>query len=911
METMKSNESLISRIRSLERENTALVQRLGAMEEKFNKSEEILYQITNTMQETLSVINLEGDFLYANDNAAYNMADSKGHSIVSRNIKEFLPEDYAENLIKLYRDVYKSGKAYTQEILIKLNKGDTWFFNTLKPLNYGLQKVPAVLSVSLDITERKKMEITLRESEDKFKYVFDNSMIGISIALPSGEFYANNAFCSMLGYSREEVKNIPWQKVTHPDDVDLSSKVIDSIVSGERDSVKFLKRYIHKNGSVVWANVATTLRRDGEGKPLYFIASINDITEWKKNREQNRLYYQQIESIFRSAPAGIGMVSNRIIIKVNKRVEELSGYSEEELIGKNSRIFYPSDEEYEYVGREKYRQIALHGTGTVESRWKRKDGTLIDVLMSSSQIDLNDYSKGFTFTVLDISESKKDKAALLHSERKYRTMMEAFEDPTYICSPDMHIEYMNPAMVKWLGKDSTGQLCHKAIWGSGVKCSWCIHEKVIAGKVTAIEFQNPATERYYHVSSVPIHNDQGGFSTLTSYRDVTEVRHLQLKLQQAQKMEAIGSLAGGIAHDFNNILFPIVGFAEMLTEDLPPGSPERANAQEILCAGKRAVDIVKQILAFSRQQDNMLIPTKVEQVIKEVIKLSRATIPMNIEILNDLQQDCADVMANSTQLHQIGMNLIINAYHAVEEKGGQIMVQVREVVLGSVETAEMTIQPGRYVRLSVADNGVGIPSENLKRIFDPYFTTKMTGKGTGLGLAVVYGIVREHRGDIRVDSKIGKGTTFEIYFPLIERKQVSSTSAVQCRDWSETERIERILLVDDDTVIADLGKQMLERVGYTVNAFTSSADALEAFENSPDAYDLVITDMSMPGMTGDLLAGKLLDIRPGLPIIICTGYSERMDREIVNKTGIRGLLMKPVSMSSLLKEVRRVLDCEE
>ena len=443
-----------------------------------------------------------------------------------------------------------------------------------------------------------------------------------------------------------------------------------------------------------------------------------------------------------------------------------------------------------------------------------------------------------------------------------------------------------------------------------------IKESFVAGTYSTeyrlIRYDN-GEERTVHAEGKVRYTDEGIPSKHFGIAiDITERKKaekekemLEARIQQAQKMESIGSLAGGIAHDFNNMLFPIVGLAEILAEDLPPGSPERVNAQEILHAGKRAADLVNQILAFSRQQEHKLIPTRVQQVLKEVVNLSRSTIPTNIRINQDLQPECGLVLADSTQIHQIGMNLITNAYHAVEQIDGQISVQVKEVVLNEDSISTMSIQPGKYAILSVSDNGVGISPANLKKIFDPYFTTKGIGKGTGLGLAVVYGIVKEHKGDIKVHSEIGKGTTFEIFLPLMAAPEATESDIGQVPLEGGTERI---LLIDDEAPIARLSRQMLERLGYKISERTSSVDALEAFKTNPDAYDLVLTDMSMPNMTGEKLAREMLAVRPDMPIIICTGFSERMNEAHARAMGFKGYLMKPVVKAALATEVRRVLD---
>ena len=512
--------------------------------------------------------------------------------------------------------------------------------------------------------------------------------------------------------------------------------------------------------------------------------------------------------------------------------------------------------------------------------------------------------RGVGFTQ-DITERKQAEEALKESETKYRHMMESMDDAAYVCSKDFHIEYMNAAMIKRIGRDATGEICHKVMHGLDEKCPWCIHEKVMQGESIKAEVVSPIDNRIFYVSNSPIFHVPGSISKLTVFRDITEITQIEKRLQQAQKIETIGNLAGGIAHDFNNILFPIVGMSELLLEDLPPGSAERENAEEIFKAGKRGSDLVKQILAFSRQSEHKMMPTRIQNVLKEVIKLSRSTIPTFIEIKQDLQQNCGMVMADPSQIHQIGMNLITNAYHALEDAGGKISVTLWQKEIVQKNSDDLNIGPGAYAVLSISDTGHGMSEELIGKIFDPYFTTKCHGKGTGLGLAVVYGIVKEHGGGIKVNSEIGKGSTFDIYLPLM-KKSIDSESISEPEECQRGN--ERILLVDDEESIAKLEKQMLDRLGYKVTSRLHSVEALEAFRANPSSYDLVVTDMSMPNISGDELARKIKSIRSDVPIIICTGFSERIHVDSFEQIGIDALLMKPIIKSELAKVVRKVLD---
>jgi PAS domain S-box-containing protein len=384
-----------------------------------------------------------------------------------------------------------------------------------------------------------------------------------------------------------------------------------------------------------------------------------------------------------------------------------------------------------------------------------------------------------------------------------------------------------------------------------------------------------------------------------------EHRDLERMLQQAQKMEAIGTLAGGIAHDFNNILSPILIQTEMALLDLPSDSLIRLNLEDVLDAGNRARDLVKQILAFSRQSEEERNPFKVGPVVVDALKLLRATLPVTIEIKQNIEAESDMVMADATQIHQVLMNLCTNASHAMQKKGGLLAVGLERVYLdASAATAIHELEPGSYLKLSVRDTGEGMDRITQERIFDPYFTTKKKSGGTGMGLAVVHGIVRSYEGAITVESNLGKGTTFCVYLPCLERE--SPMKAV------ETEPLpsgnERILLVDDEKAITDATQQMLERLGYQVVARTSSIEALEVFRLQPDSFDLLLTDQTMQGMTGEDLAKKVMAIRSDIPIVLCTGFSHNINEEKAKSMGIREFIMKPVLIREMAAIIRRLLD---
>jgi len=417
------------------------------------------------------------------------------------------------------------------------------------------------------------------------------------------------------------------------------------------------------------------------------------------------------------------------------------------------------------------------------------------------------------------------------------------------------------------------------------------------------------------VHGYPIYRENENQLMMIEYSvDITKKRAMEAEmvklvesLRQAQKMEAIGTLAGGIAHDFNNILTAILGYAEMALQKSMPDSSIKSNLEHVLEAGSRARELVKQILSFSRQEELGKKPIQIQVVVKEVLELLRASLPTTIEIKQNTVARCGPINADPTQIHQVLMNLCTNSAHAMRDQSdGVLSVGLQEVALeaGDIKM-HPNIVPGDYIKLSIGDTGCGMKKEVCDRIFEPYFTTKEKSEGTGLGLFVTHGIIKNHNGDITVYSEVGKGTTFNIYLPLImvayHKDEVPSVPE------PIEGGTERILFVDDEEMIAKMVKEMLTSLGYQVTVLTNSIEALEQFNAQPDKFDLVICDMTMPLMTGKELSENILNIRPETPIILCTGYSEQINGKKAKQIGIREFLMKPIVIRDLAKLIRNTL----
>jgi len=436
------------------------------------------------------------------------------------------------------------------------------------------------------------------------------------------------------------------------------------------------------------------------------------------------------------------------------------------------------------------------------------------------------------------------------------------------------------------------------------------HQRMVRGE-TAVNsrekryLRKDGTSVWVNMSASLIRNEAGHpLRTLAVVLDLTERKKIEAQLLQAHKMEAIGQLAGGIAHDFNNILTAITGNTKLALDDLPEDHPVRDSLREIGKASERAVDLVRRILTFSRQQPQERKIIQLRPVVEEALKLLRASLPAMMEIRTDFLAEEPAVLADATQIHQVIMNLGTNASHAMGEEG---ILEVREAMIdvdADLARTSPELRVGRYLHLLVSDSGCGMDRATLARIFDPFFTTKATGEGTGLGLSVVHGIMKAHDGAITVYSEPGVGTAFHLYFPMVEGGvSAAPTSATP----PPRGHGERLLYVDDEEPLVYLATQVLGRLGYEVTGFVEAEAALKAFLAEPDRFDVIITDLSMPRLSGRDLATRILQVRPNIPIILATGYIRPQDTEGALRLGIRDLILKPNTVEDLGHALHRIL----
>ena len=734
---------------------------------------------------------------------------------------------------------------------------------------------PASLGYVRDISDRKQAEDKISKAQREWENIFE--AIGQPTVIINPRYVilaANKALLEASGMALKDILGKQCHEIfhgqeskNHPDGCPLAKMLLTG-------KMEIAEMEVSAFGGTSLISCIPVFDNQNRLEQVIHIAT--DITGKKQMEEALRKSESRLKSIFLAAPIGIGLVSDRIIKQANDRLCEMVGYSREELLENSARILYPTDEDYEYVGKEKYAQIAKRGTGTVETRWMRKDGGIIKVLMSSTPLNPANLSDGVTFTALDITERGRAEKALRESEMKYRFMADNSSDVIWTMSMDGRFTYVSPSVRELTGftpEEVMGIPLEKYLFEEDVK--WvmeALYQELEKPRQERSERRIVETRQYkkdgsvidIEVSTSWLYNSQGEVVGLQgSTRDISERKKmeearskLEAQLFQAQKMEAIGTLAGGIAHDFNNILMGLQGYISLTILDLNPDHPhyERLHKmEEQIISG---ANLTRQLLGFARGGKYEVKPTNLNKLLKNSAEIFGRT-KKEISISHKFQKDLWAVEADQGQLDQVLLNIFINAWQAMPQ-GGDIYLESRNITLNDADVHAHDVRPGKYVKVSITDTGTGMDEITQKRIFEPFFTTKRPGKGTGLGLASAYGIIRNHGGFISVFSEPGKGSTFSIYLPVSDQKTAVEENSSKQEILSKGN--ENILLIDDE--ISNIGptKELLENLGYRVTVAGSGQEAITIYTGRWRNIDLVILDMIMPGINGgrtfDALSGN-------------------------------------------------------
>jgi two-component system, cell cycle sensor histidine kinase and response regulator CckA len=816
---------------------------------------------------------------------------------------------------EVYRD--KDGEAIrfigTQQDITERKKLEEELNKHRRHLENLVEKRTAELSKSneqlqREIEERKRGEENLIHSRDLMDYIISHAQSAIAVHDRNLNYtYVSKRYLeeykvteqNVIGKHHYEVfPDLPqkWREVHQ-------RSLAGEVLSAEEDP------YFREDGSVDWTRWECRPWYESDGSIGGIIIYTEVINERKQTEEALRESEAFLKTLIDAIPTPVFYKDrDGKYLGFNRAFETFFGETKERLIGKSvfdinppelAEIYHTQDDELFNSG----------GVQRYESQWKNAHGELRDFIFNKSVFTDNKGAvTGLIGVLIDITEHKQTEAALQESEEKYRSMMEAMTEPVYICSPDFRVEYMNPAMIRRIGRDATGEHCFKALHDMDEKCPWCMHDKAQQSEYLDLEIVSPKDNRSYHISQSPVAHVNGSVSRLTVFRDITEMRETEAQLYRAQKMEAMGLLAGGVAHDLNNILSGIVSYPELLLMDLPEDSPLKKPIKTIQESGMRAADVVADLLTIARGvatgKETLNLNTIVTEYLEspEYQKLDKTHSFVNFE--TELDPDLLNMSGSPIHIKKTLMNLVINASEAIEGRG-TVTISSMNRYLDEPLKGYTSIRTGEYAVLSVSDDGFGIAPKDLEKIFEPFYTKKVMGRsGTGLGLAVVWNTVQDHNGYINVESS-KQGTVFELYFP-VTRKDVSDE-----KEKTPFENYlghgEKLLVVDDEEGQRVVACGILTKLGYMAEAVSSGEEAIEYVKEN--AVDLIVLDMVMAkGINGRETYEQIIKIRPGQKAVIASGYAKTKEVDMAQELGAGKYIKKPYTLAKIGVAVKKELE---
>jgi PAS domain S-box-containing protein len=778
-----------------------------------------------------------------------------------------------------------------------------------------------VLEGVTDITESKEHEKAIQKERSFLEKLLETSPVSIAVVNKEGKISQANAMAeNTLGLKRSDLYNRAyndpaWRITDYNGNNFPEEKLPFQIVKKTGSAVFGVEHAIEwPDGKRVLLSINSAPLFDGDGNFDGVVSAIENVTERKEAQERLLKSEAHLEEAQRIAHVGswnwIAATDAPTWSKELCRILEVDPDRPVPSMAEQDRLYTPDS----MVRMRSSAENAMQ-TGNpyeIELERLRDDGSRRWLLARGERwYDEQGKIIGLRGTALDITERKEAEKALRESEEKYKLLVEKADEAIFVAQDDF-IKFPNPKTIEITGYSEEELSTIPFVDLIHPEDKQMVAERYrqrLSGEKPPSDYtvriiNKNGSELWLQINAAPI-TWEGRPATLNIIRDITEQRQLEEEVRQSRKMESIGTLAGGIAHEFNNMLGIIIGNTELAMDDIPEWNPAADCIQEIRTASLRAKDVVRKLLSVARKTPTSRKPIQISPIIRESLGLLRKTIPATIDIRQNIQCSTEMILGDATELNQVVINLCTNSVHAMSEQTGVLQVDLETIQLDRKSAIRYeNLNPGGYAKLTVRDSGFGIKPGLFEQIFDPYFTTKDVDEGLGMGLAVVHGIVKKHDGAINIESEVGKGTTVEVLFPLIEGQEVISIKETETHPTGT----ERILVIDDESSLVKMVTQILERSGYEVVGKTSSPDALKAFKEDHERFDLVITDVAMPEMSGERVAQEIIQIRPDIPIILCTGHSDRMDENRAMALGIKSFVMKPLERTDLTKTVRKVLD---
>ena len=858
------------------------------------KTEEQLLVASFAMQSSISAIclaDLEGRLTYVNDSFLCLWGYDEASEAIGRHISEFATVGAKEEGVNAAQPEY----GYIEES--RATRRDGSFFHIQAAVNVVRTddgEIVCIMASFIDITARKKAEEALRESEAKFRSYVESSPLAAIVADPVGRIVdVNRSTIELLGYDAATLSNMHvWELQPNQDRADALRRFITFNRDGHLET-EF--RFQRRDGSLGWVSLHATMIGGG-----FFLAYCSDITH-RKEAEETLRRYKLLSKSSRDIILFMGREGD--ILEANIAAEKAYGHSRQELLGLNIRDLRAhgkTDLTDEQITEADEKGILFETTHV------RKDGSTFPVEVSSQGMAING-TRTLISVVRDITERRQAAKALRESEESLRVFLDALPHPALLMDGDGTAIVTNSAFAQALGLNKDNIKGKKILDLCGPDAAeqrkaYAI-QTIVTAKPSIFEDSHGGRDLIFHM--YPVLDDAGAPSKIAVFAlDITERKRLEAQLTHAQKMEAIGTLAGGVAHDFNNILTVIMGLGNLIQMSLGPDDRNRPYIDQIIASSEKAADLTQSLLAYSRKQRITLEPHRVSDVVASTMKLLRRLLPEDIELKLALGDEKAVAMLDVSRMDQVLMNLATNARDAMPT-GGSLTIRTDRAELDETfREAHGFGTPGGYVRISVTDTGVGMDKETMGRIFDPFFTTKEVGKGTGLGLASVYGIVKQHNGYITATSAPFEGTTFDLYLPVADMPSTNTVAArAEVKGGSET-----ILVLEDDPDVRSMLIKILSGRGYATLEAANGDDAIRVFAEHRESIDLVILDVVMPGRNGKEVFDEITGIDPAVKVIFVSGYA----RDVIIDKGVQkdsvDFLEKPLSVAKMLAKVREVLD---